>query len=245
MPTVRSQNLIVSEADIATDIVVTKGATGSHMFSFGEEREYLSNILALTGSPGSRLLQPCCELLFDSEMPKLLSDGYNVFVVVPTNIPTPGSIEPWRRIFIGSESVLPGSPTQGTGSGLSPLFRSQVEQIVIGVPSKLRERLSKFESNREDLEPVASSTKAAVNDLVTWLCSQSDSVSVTVSSDGMLSIAAGFENDVRLYIEVERNGSIEAAVTRERRFARDICGNTVPDLTSGVLLGAISSIRSI
>ena len=122
------------------------------------------------------------------------------------------------------------------------MFRSQVEQIVNSVPSKLQERLSKFEANREDLEPVSSSTKTAVNELVAWLCSRSDSVSATVSSDGMVSIAAGFENDVRLYIEVERRGSTEAAVTRERRYAHDICGNIVADLTPGVLLDAIRSI---
>ena len=67
-------------------------------------------------------------------------------------------------------------------------------------------------------------------------------MSATVSNDGMLSIATVFPNDVRLYVEIERDGSTGAAVTRERRYARDISGNTVADLTSEVILAAVGSI---
>ena len=87
-----------------------------------------------------------------------------------------------------------------------------------------------------------SSIKVAVNELVSWLCGQSDTVSATVSNDGMLSIATVFPNNVRVYVEVERDGSTEAAVTRERRYARNIHANTVTDLTPEVVLAAVGNI---
>ena len=81
-----------------------------------------------------------------------------------------------------------------------------------------------------------------VNKLVAWLCSQSDTVSATVSSDGMLSIATVFPDGVRLYVEIERDGNVGAAVTRERRFAKDIAADTVTDLTPEVILATVSSV---
>ena len=81
-----------------------------------------------------------------------------------------------------------------------------------------------------------------VNNLVTWLCTQSDTVSASVSSDGMLSLATVFPDDVRLYVEIERDGSVGAAVTRDRRFASDIAVDTVVNLTPEVILAAVASI---
>ena len=89
---------------------------------------------------------------------------------------------------------------------------------------------------------MSANTITAVNNLVTWLCNQSDTVSVTVSNDGVLSIATVFPHDVRLYVEIERDGSTGAAVTRERRYARDITSNTVADLNPEVILAAIRSV---
>ena len=133
-------------------------------------------------------------------------------------------------------------PEQRTTAGLSALVRSQVARFVTEIGPRLRERLSQFGNDWPDREPVSASTKSAVKDLVAWLCSQSETVSATVSSDGILSIATVFPNDVRLYVEVERDGSIGAAVTRKRRYARDISGNTVADLTPEVILAAVGSI---
>ena len=133
-------------------------------------------------------------------------------------------------------------PRQVITTELSPLVQSQVDQIVTGVNSKLLDRLRQFGDTRPGQEQVDESTKSAVNDLVARLCKQSDTVSATVSNDGMLSIAAVFRNEVRLYVEIERDGSVGAAVTRERRYARDILVNTVADLGPEVLLAAVESI---
>lgn len=114
--------------------------------------------------------------------------------------------------------------------------------MVTGVNSKLQQRLSQFGSDHPGHEPVLASTIDTANALVAWLCEQSDTVSATVSSDGMLSIAAVFPSDVRLYVEVERDGSAGAAVTRERRYARDISIDTVADLSPEVVLAAVGSI---
>ena len=108
---------------------------------------------------------------------------------------------------------------------MSSIIRT--EEIVIGANSKLEQRLSQFGSDRPNQEPVSESTIRAAKALVSWLCHQSDTVSATVSNDGILSIATA--NEVRLYVEIERDGITEAAVTRERRYARDITSNTVDD----------------
>lgn len=131
---------------------------------------------------------------------------------------------------------------QQTTAEVSSLVRGQIEEIVNRIGPKLRERLSRFGTDYPGQDPVADSTMSSVNELVTWLCSQSDTVSATVSSDGVLSVAAVFPRDVRLYIEFERNGDVGAAVTRERRYANDISAVTVADLSTEVILAAVASI---
>ncbi len=125
---------------------------------------------------------------------------------------------------------------------VSSLVRGQVEEIANRIGPKLRERLSRFGTDYPGQDPVSDSTMSSVSGLVDWLCDQSDTVSATVSSDGMLSIAAVFPDDVRLYVEVERNGDVGAAVTRERRYANDISADTVVDLTPEVILAAVAGI---
>ena len=143
------------------------------------------------------------------------------------------------RCPIMRDMELPGRQTT---TGISPLVQSQVEQIVTGVNAKIRERLFQFWNDRPGQKRVSASTKHAVQRLVDWLCSQSETVSVTVSSEGVLSVAAVFSSDVRLYVEIERDGSTEAAVTRKRRYARDISGDTISELTSEVILAAVRSV---
>ena len=143
---------------------------------------------------------------------------------------------------MGSGLKVSELPNQGTTVELPPLVLKQIEQIATGISSKLRGRLSEFWSDSQGQAWVHSSTKDAVNQLVTWLSSQSDTVTATVSNDGILSIATVFENKVRLYVEIERNGSTEAAVTRARRYAFDLSGNTLADLTPEVILAAVEGI---
>ena len=122
------------------------------------------------------------------------------------------------------------------------MVRGQIEEIENRIGPKLQERLSRFSADFSGQDPVSDSTMSSVHELVAWLCHQSDTVSATVSNDGMLSIAAVFPRDVRLYVEIERNGYIEAAVTRERRYAKDIPAVTVTDLTPEVILAAVTGI---
>ncbi len=111
--------------------------------------------------------------------------------------------------------------------------------MVTSVNPKLQQRLSQFGSAHPGRELVDASTIESVNTMVAWLCQQSDTVSATVSNDGMLSIATVFPNDVRLYVEIERDGSTGAAVTRERRYAHDIPVDSIADLTPEVILAAV------
>ena len=146
----------------------------------------------------------------------------------------------WEDVFTGaSTSELLKEQTTGD---LSPLVVRQVQEIVTAIRPKLRERLSRFGTDLPGQVPVSPSTMSSVNELVAWLCSQSGTVDATVSSDGMLSVAAVFPKDVRLYVEIERDGSVEAAVTRDRRYANDVSTTTVADLTPEEILAAVGSI---
>ena len=154
-----------------------------------------------------------------------------------------------------SGARFPESPEQQTTADLSPLLIRQLEEIVPDVSPeeeivpdispKLEKHLSQFAQDRPGHDPVSSSTMSEVRKLVSWLCGQSNTVSAGISSNGMLSISASYPNHIRLYVEVERNGSAGAAVTRERRYANDVAGDTITDLLPEVILAAIREISSI
>ena len=140
--------------------------------------------------------------------------------------------------------ILEPSDPQTTAA-LNLLDHGKVKDVASSISAKLRERISQFEADYPGQESICPETRSTVNELVAWLCTKSDIVSATVSSDVMLSVATVFPNDVRLYVEIERDGRIEAAVTRERRYASDISGNTVADLNPEVILAAVKEISSI
>lgn len=110
------------------------------------------------------------------------------------------------------------------------------------IPMRLKERLEFFGSEFSEMEPVSDSTRLAVNELVSWLHSQADDVSVVVSNGGTMTITAVFPRDVRFYVETERDGSSEAAVTRERRYAHDVPVDNIADLTREAISVAVASI---
>ena len=174
--------------------------------------------------------------------PQVDVESYDISPGVPPFDTTSIPMDTWHSFFVDALWVTPVSWTHGITSELTSLFSNDREQTETSLSPELRRRLSQFGSEYVDQEPASATTIAAVSNLVTWLCGQSDTVSVTVSNDGVLSIATVFSNDVRLYVEIERDGSTGAAVTRARRYARDITSNTVADLTPEVILAAIGSV---
>ncbi|MCY3545130.1 MAG: hypothetical protein OXH22_14000 [Chloroflexi bacterium] len=127
-------------------------------------------------------------------------------------------------------------------SARSPVIDTQLDEIAPSIRPRLQERLNLFRTSRPGQDAMPDTTMAEVEDLVTWLCDESAEVSLTISADGMLTIAVDFPGDVRLYVEVERDSSAGAAVTKERRYAVDIPGETVAELTREVILAAVQSI---
>ncbi len=128
------------------------------------------------------------------------------------------------------------------GLAIVDMEGSRILPAVDDIPSQLKDRLDHFESGFAEAEPVSEPTRIALNDLVSWLSSNADTVSVTVSNVGMISIAAVFPREVRLYVETERDGNSEAAVTRERRYAQDIPIGNIADLTPEAIRAAVGSI---
>ncbi len=244
MPTIRAKNPEYTGVDLAADVVVASGATGSHILASREGWESLRDSMSRTGFFRRRLHEAMDGLRLNLVISKTYYsefEGYDVSVVFPANDTIPTPRESWYCQFIDAGSVTPVSSKPGITYELSPSVRSQVEQIVTGSNSKLQQRLSRFGSDCPGQEPVLASTMDAVKALVVWLCQQSDTVSATVSSDGMLSIAAVFPNDVRLYVEIERDGSAGAVISRSRTHADDLPITAVSQLTREMVLDAITS----
>ena len=66
-----------------------------------------------------------------------------------------------------------------------------------------------------------------------------DRVSTVRSNDGTLSVTGVFDNNVRLYVEINPNGNVEAAVSRSPTNAQDLQVSTVYDLTEETVLDAV------
>lgn len=226
MPTIRAENSEYVEAESVADALVASGATGTPIFISGnvEGRKPLLDDWHPTGFVGFSLGKTIGK-------PYWVAGDHGDHVVM--------YITP---VEVSNDVLHYGSVEPTSMTPVSPLVRSQIEQIVNGVSVKLQQRLSQFGNNGPGQDPVSTSTMTDVNNLVTWLCKQSSTVSATVANDGMLSIATVFPNDVRLYVEIERDGSVGAAVTRDRQYARDIPSKAVADLTSEVILAAVGSL---
>ena len=80
------------------------------------------------------------------------------------------------------------------------------------------------------MNPVAASTLADLDTLLNRLHEISEAVSAVTSNDGVLSITAVLREDQRLYLEIQRDGTLEAAVSRSRTHAEDLSVNTISDL---------------
>ena len=114
---------------------------------------------------------------------------------------------------------------------------------ILGVPPGLKERLYQFEEGIAG-QPQAQRgfTIAAVHELAAVLYEKSSGVSATVDSHGMLTLSAAFPEDKRLYVEIEPSGQAGAAVTKERRYARDIPIQTASELTREVIDDSLGSL---
>ena len=118
---------------------------------------------------------------------------------------------------------------------------SNDKDLGTGVSEKLQERLARYASVRPGEEAVSPQTLDDVTNLIAWLCQQSDKVSATVSGDGLLSVATVFPADVRIYVEIQRNGGAGATVSRSRKHAKDLPVTTVRELTPELMLDAVGS----
>lgn len=87
--------------------------------------------------------------------------------------------------------------------------------------------------------PVADSVTEDVRRLAYWLPHYFPTVSAGVAPDGLLSLAAISKEGTHLYIEVDRNGSSEAVVSRSPTQAKAVDIALVSELTPETIIGAI------
>ena len=99
-----------------------------------------------------------------------------------------------------------------------------------GANTCLRHQISCFARSNPNANPVSPSTLTDLETLLQRLSEISESVSAVVSDDGVLSIAAVIGPNQRLYIELQRNSTLEAAISRSRTHAQDLDATTIPAL---------------
>ena len=183
------------------------------------------------------------ELAFGLPVETLEGIGKGV-IVIHRDALTPDSNEAiwiYSHGYLGYAKRNPEPPEQPVVvADLSPVIRTQLNEIAIN--SRLQGRLALFKTGRSNQEPVTETTMSEVEKLVARLCSESNMVSSTVSADGMLTIAVDFPDDVRLYVEVERDGSAEAAVIKGKLDVSEIPGDAIAALTSEVILAAVANV---
>lgn len=231
------------------DLMMGGNATGSN-YALGEvgistlyEHPYLTGVVNL----GSQEMLDEAGLVYELaiEIPvEMLGTGKSV-IGMDWDATTPGIEEvawSFSRGYMGygARDLEPLGPP--VVAAPSSVIRTQFDENATSISTRLQERLTLFRTGHSDQDAMPETTMSEVEDLVEWLCSESDLVSATVAADGMLTIAVDFPGDVRLYVEIERDSSAGAAVTRERRYASDIPGETVTDLTPEVILAAVRSI---
>ena len=74
------------------------------------------------------------------------------------------------------------------------------------------------------------------------LCERPSGVSATVDSQGMLTLSAAVPGHKRVYVEIEPSGEVGAAVTKERKYARDIPVHAIHELTREVISDSLGSL---
>ena len=94
----------------------------------------------------------------------------------------------------------------------------------------LRHQIARFTHPSPNMNPVAASTLADLNTLLNRLHEISEAVSAVTSNDGVLPIAAVLREDQRLYLEIQRDGTLEATVSRSRTHAEDLSVTTISAL---------------
>ena len=96
--------------------------------------------------------------------------------------------------------------------------------------TKLRQQISKFKGQPEGSEHVSGSTITALEHLLTSLLETAGTVSAVVSQDRCLSITAVLTGERRLYVEIQKNGSLQAAISRSKTHAQDLQAATIQEL---------------
>ena len=155
-----------------------------------------------------------------------------------------------NALRIAIKSIAPGirsfwsAPTGARWMGHLPPEPPAVPHIYAGqaiLNAELRKRLTQFERICSDRGTIPRALMVTVHDLAERLYKRADTISAVVSGEGLLSITAVFKHDIRLYVEVERDGSAGAVISRSRTHADDLHVTAVSELTEELVLAAIGS----
>ena len=154
------------------------------------------------------------------------------------------SPKPFMMLRIGTGNLFPGinflvKAEEFLGAGVIDPAKPNPEDAEYD--TRIWSNLSLFARPSRTGQNVLKTTVDAVQGVVAWLHDQEASIYTAVSEDGLLSISATLRSGVRLFIEVDRDGSSEATVAISRTYVEAIDISTVEDLTPRVLATTIGS----
>ena len=142
-----------------------------------------------------------------------------------------GEPSPWINFLIEAEKFL----------GIRVIDPAKPDTQDSKNDTRIQSNISLFARPNETGRDFPVTTIPAIENVVAWLRGREASIFTAVSEDGLLSISATFQSGVRLFIEVDRDGSSEATVATSRTHVEAIAISTVEDLTPKVLATTIGS----
>ena len=244
MPKVRTRKPEYPNAELTSAAVIALGATGSHILLTTEDQQKLEDELSYTGFRAPYLRRAFDDHLFNLVVPRMMQIGtgsLDTSTRNPTTYTEPIPNEFWHCILVGTWPDQPKPQELRLIASSPTLIGSDPEPLTFKDIPKLRQRLEQFLSSQVGQEPISTSTESAINSLVNRLRAVADTVSATVSDDGILSIVAVFPNEVRLYVEIQRDGEAGAVISRSRTHADDLPIQSVAQLTNEIVISAVDS----
>lgn len=128
-------------------------------------------------------------------------------------------------------------------TGLEEQILAEVHEKFIRPPVQLSERLQgvidQFENPGYCSEAITESTLAPVAGLVSWLSRIDPNMFAKITEDGMLALEARVALDAQLFIEIDRDGSVEATFANTKLGIVGLNVTRASDLTYDLVVSLI------
>ena len=140
-----------------------------------------------------------------------------------------------------TQIVMAGIAGKETGleEQLLAEFREGLERLPTQISERLQGFIDSYENYGHSSERVLESTLAEVKELVAWLSQRDPKMFAKVTEDGMLALEARVALGAQLFIEIDRDGTIEATLATSRLGILGLNVASVSDLTYDLVVSLI------